>query len=140
MIKLLKIKYLMHLRSKKFQITFINSYSSKAFSNNTKNAPKLSYDFYFWFKWILNEKLFNIQWLLYHRWKTLRNQFGATPYSLRGLSNGTKKVTRSHDLGDLDVPNKQNKQGVCHTRALLFASKIILRQKKNTQIFPHAKI
>jgi hypothetical protein len=47
---------------------------------------------------------------------------------------------RSHDLGDLDVPNKQNKQGVCHTRTLPFALKIILRQKKNTQIFHHAKI
>jgi hypothetical protein len=34
-------------------------------------------------------------------------------------------------LGDLNVINKQNKQGVCHTVALPFTLKSILRQEKN---------
>jgi hypothetical protein len=34
-------------------------------------------------------------------------------------------------LGDLNVINKQSKQGVCHSVALPFTLKSILRQEKN---------
>jgi hypothetical protein len=61
--KLLKIQYRPHLKSKNFQITFIKSYSLKAFQ-----IPQ----YFFWFKWIFNENKY-IPLLV----KTLWNQCGA---------------------------------------------------------------
>jgi hypothetical protein len=58
--KLLKIQYLLHLRYKKFQITFIASYSLKFF-NNTEKVPKFPHNFSFDINRFSMKILFNIQ-------------------------------------------------------------------------------
>jgi hypothetical protein len=55
---------------------------------------------------------------------------------------GSRRVYNNHDDNTTNNNNNNNK-GVCHTVALPFALRSILRQKKNygnSNLFHHAKI
>ncbi len=100
-----KINVFPHLSSENCEIISLNL-TCQGLSNNTKNTPKFLYNFQFWF---------------YLSLSTLTHQ---------ELSEDTESMTWSTgSFGRLQCD--KIKQGVCHTVALPFTLKNILRQKKN---------